>query len=103
MKRPTRVPASTVVRMNSASNRIAKWYQNAIIALPPNSLRRICAMPTASVGAPPVRDRMVVSPMSFAVCVEHLGRDREAPAARSPAPPRSAVVPISAAGAFIAK
>ena len=26
-KRPTRVPASIVVRMNSASNMIAKWYQ----------------------------------------------------------------------------
>jgi hypothetical protein len=25
MKRPTRVPASTVVRMNNASNMIAKW------------------------------------------------------------------------------
>ena len=32
MKRATRVPASTAVRMNSASNMIAKWYQNAIIA-----------------------------------------------------------------------
>ena len=29
MKRPTRVPASIVVRMNSASNMIAKWYQSA--------------------------------------------------------------------------
>ena len=28
----TRVPASTVVRMNSASNRMAKWYQNAVSA-----------------------------------------------------------------------
>ena len=38
MKRPTRVPASTAVRMNSASNRMAKWYQNAIIALPPRTV-----------------------------------------------------------------
>ena len=30
MNRATRVPASTVVRMNSASNMIAKWYQNAL-------------------------------------------------------------------------
>src|SRR5881396_1305638 len=29
-KRPTRVPESTVVRMNSASNMMAKWYQYAI-------------------------------------------------------------------------
>ena len=29
MKRPTRVPASSVVRMKSASNMIAKWYQSA--------------------------------------------------------------------------
>ena len=27
MNRPTRVPASMIVRMNSASNMIAKWYQ----------------------------------------------------------------------------
>ena len=26
-KRPMRVPESIVVRMNSASNMIAKWYQ----------------------------------------------------------------------------
>ena len=32
MKRPTRVPASTVVRMNRASNMIAKWYQKALSA-----------------------------------------------------------------------
>ena len=32
MNRPTRVPASSVVRMNSASNMIAKWYQSAIAA-----------------------------------------------------------------------
>ena len=35
MKRQTRVPASTVVRMNSASNRMAKWYQMPISSLPP--------------------------------------------------------------------
>ena len=80
MKRPTRVPASTAVRMKSASNRIAKWYQNASIDLPPSACARICAMPTASVGAPPARDRMVVSPMSFAVWLIMLGRDDEAPA-----------------------
>ena len=69
MKRHTRVPASTVVRMNNASNRMAKWYQMAVSAWPPNRLDRICAMPTASVGAPPVRDRIVISPTSWATCV----------------------------------
>src|SRR4051794_17875791 len=54
MNRPARVPASTAVRMNRASNRMAKWYQNAIIALPPIADEKICAMPTASVGAGPV-------------------------------------------------
>ena len=33
MKRPTRVPASRTVRMKSASNMIAKWYQSAEQAL----------------------------------------------------------------------
>ncbi len=69
MKRPARVPASTAVRMNSASNRIAKWYQNAIIALLPLGIAwcRICAIPTASVGAPPARCRIVGSPIAAAV------------------------------------
>ncbi|MNK11674.1 hypothetical protein D3C87_297180 [compost metagenome] len=55
--------------MNSASNRIAKWYQKAIIALLPLGMAwcRICAMPTASVGAPPARCRMVGSPIASAV------------------------------------
>jgi hypothetical protein len=35
MKRPTRVPASMMVRMNSASNMMAKWYQNPMTACPP--------------------------------------------------------------------
>ena len=78
MKRPARVPASTAVRMNSASNRMAKWYQNAIIALPPMTWEKMCAMPTASVGAPPAREMMVVSPTSWAVLGDQLGRDREA-------------------------
>ena len=33
MKRPTRVPASSVVRMNIASNMMAKWYHIASSAL----------------------------------------------------------------------
>ncbi len=54
MKRPTRVPASTVVRMNRASNMIAKWYQKAL-SPSPVAPEKICDMPMASVGAPPVR------------------------------------------------
>ena len=38
MNRATLVPASTVVRMNSASNMIAKWYQNAFSPTPPSDL-----------------------------------------------------------------
>ena len=65
MKRPTRVPASSVVRMNSASNMIAKWYQTAS-SVSPNALEKMLAMPTASDGAPPVRANSVVSPISLA-------------------------------------
>ena len=69
MNRQARVPASTAVRMNSASNRIAKWYQKAIIALPPMADEMMWAMPTASVGAPPAREMIVCSPTSAAVWV----------------------------------
>src|SRR5579864_4639974 len=62
MKRPTRVPASSTVRMNSASNMSAKWYHNAITACPPRLLEKMCAMPTANAGAPPVRLNNVCSP-----------------------------------------
>ena len=72
MKRPTRVPASSVVRMNSASNMIAKWYQSASAALPPSTLENSCAMPTARLGAPPVRESSVLSPTCLA-SVLHLG------------------------------
>ena len=102
MKRPTRVPASIVVRMNSASNRMAKWYQNAIIALPPRKLEKMWAMPTASVGAPPARDRMLCSPTSFAVCVSTSGVTTK-PHDEITCAACSGVVPISAAGLFMAK
>ncbi len=65
MKRPTRVPASTVVRMNTASNMMAKWYQTASRLLP-KAEAKMLAMPTASEGAPPVRANSVLSPMSLA-------------------------------------
>ena len=45
MKRATRVPASTAVRMNSASNMIAKWYQKLISPVPPMSCCMMCAKP----------------------------------------------------------
>ena len=77
MKRQTRVPASTVVRMNSASNRMAKWYQIPISALPPKTPDRMLAMPTASVGAPPVRESIDSSPTSFATCVNMSGVTRK--------------------------
>ena len=55
MKRATRVPASMVVRMNSASNMIAKWYQYDIRPRSAGRPEKICAKPTASETAPPVR------------------------------------------------
>src|SRR5881396_1795407 len=55
MKRPTRVPASSTVRMKSASNMIAKWYQMLRRCAPPMVFEKIWAMPTASDGAPPAR------------------------------------------------
>jgi hypothetical protein len=36
----------------------------------------MCAMPTASVGAPPAREMMVFSPTSLAVCVSIRGDDK---------------------------
>ncbi len=102
MKRPARVPASTAVRMNSASNRIAKWYQNAIMAWPPTTWCRMWAMPTASVGAPPAREMMVFSPTSLAVCTSTSGVITK-PQFDTAAATASGVVPIAAAGLFIAK
>src|SRR6266478_1912713 len=102
MKRQTRVPASTVVRMNSASNRMAKWYQIPMSALPPRNPDRMVAMPTASVGAPPVRDMSVVSPTSCAIWVSMSGVTAK-PQAEITWAAWSAVVPISAAELFMAK
>ena len=69
MKRATRVPASTVVRMNNASNMIAKWYQNAFSDAPPKTWCRISDMPNARVGAPPVRETTDSSPTLLAASV----------------------------------
>ena len=59
-------------------------------------------MPTASVGAPPARDRMLVSPMSLAVCLIISGVIVK-PQLEMTCAACAAVVPITAAGAFIAK
>src|ERR687893_299300 len=69
MNRPTRVPASTVVRRDRASNIMAKWYQKACRAAPkmPVTPAKIADIPTASVGAPPVRPMMESSPTALAV------------------------------------
>ena len=80
MKRPTRVPASSVVRMKSASNMIAKWYQSAerrrrrararrcAPCRPRGSARRRCARTACA-----RRSRARASPSARGV-------DREAPA-----------------------
>ena len=96
-KRATRVPVSTVVRMNSASNMMAKWYQSAINPRP-NTPLKIWAMPTASEVAPPVRPSRVVSCTDAASPVICAGvtvkpHPRMASAARSTVPPN---VPIGA-------
>ena len=65
MNRPTRVPASSVVSMKIASNIMAKWYQSASMLLP-KALPNMLAMPTARLGAPPVRANKLFSPISLA-------------------------------------
>lgn len=81
---------------------MAKWYQKAIIPGPPAMAAKICAMPTARVGAPPAREMMVLSPTSLAVWVSSSGVTTK-PHWLTVAAALSAVVPITAAGLFIAK
>ena len=59
-------------------------------------------MPTASVGAPPVRERTVFSPTSLAICVSISGVMTK-PQLEILAAASAAVVPIKAGGLFIAK
>ena len=59
-------------------------------------------MPTASVGAPPVRDRMEFSPMSTAVCLSISGVIVK-PQLEMTCAAFAAVVPMTADGEFIAK
>ena len=101
MKRPTRVPVSTVVRMNRASNMMAKWYQSAV-RLAPNAPEKICAIPTASDGAPPVRARRVVSPTEAARACIWAG-ETENPHVRIVSAAASRVPPRAPSGALMAK
>ena len=64
-----RVPVSIVVRMNSASNMIAKWYQYASSVLMPGRPLNTRAMPTASDTPPPVRAATTSS-----ACALHRGQ-----------------------------
>src|ERR671918_647322 len=101
MNRPTRVPASTVVRIKRASNMIAKWYQNA--SNPPRkavAFEKMYAIPTASVGAPPVRATILLSPTSVAVC-EIVSGLTENPRPETADAADSAVPPTTAAGALM--
>src|SRR5690606_506431 len=105
MNRATRVPASMVVRMNSASNMIAKWYQNDFMLSPPRNWWNTSEMPTASVGAPPVGEMIVCSPTSSAAW------EKVSAVAGAPARPSelvysaacSGVPPVSDSGAFMPK
>ncbi|SLH01641.1 Uncharacterised protein [Mycobacteroides abscessus subsp. abscessus] len=105
MNRATRVPASMVVRMNSASNMIAKWYQNDFMLSPPRKRWNTSEMPTARVGAPPVREMMEFSPTSAAapakVSAVAGGPDRPSELVYWAA--FSGVPPVSPSGAFMPK
>ena len=68
--------------MNSASNMIAKWYQNALSASPPNTWCSTSDMPNASVGAPPVRETIDSSPTLGGGLVDLRRGDRRAGQAR---------------------
>ncbi len=105
MKRATRVPASTVVRMNRASNMMAKWYQNAFMPAPPKMLARISDMPNARVGAPPVREITDASPTPSAASWiwAALRSLPGSPMELTQVAADSGVPPVSASGAFMTK
>ena len=89
--------------MNSASNMMAKWYHRASRVRPPPAsapvaLAKICAMPTASEGAPPERATSVASPIRAASACMVSG------VTTKPAWPSACEACASAAGVvFIAK
>ena len=101
MNRPTRVPASTVVRMNRASNMIAKWYQKAFSASPV-APEKISDIPMASVGAPPVRATSDSSCTSRAAEAWACGEIVEAEPVHGLRGGLRRCRPTTAAGAFIA-
>ena len=104
MKRPTRVPASSVVRMNNASNMMAKWYHSDIAASPPSAREKRWAIPTARLGAPPVRESSEFSPTwraRVSRSAAEMVLNNAHPLIVSAA--LIAVVPITAAGELIAK
>ena len=86
--------------MNSASNMIAKWYQNAA-SPPPNASLKIWEMPKASVGAPPVRETSSSSTEADAACSWSGLSVKPRVPTNSAAP--STVPPVIAAGALMAK
>src|SRR3954465_1141659 len=100
MKRPTRVPASTVVRMNRASNMIAKWYQKAF-SPDPVAPEKLCDRPTASVGAPPLRATSVFSSTARAAASSAPGEMLK-PMLLTNVDADCAVEPTTPAGEFIA-
>jgi hypothetical protein len=82
---------------------IAKWYQNA--CNPPRkavAAEKISDIPTASVGAPPVREIMLDSPTLAAVLLS-VSALTENPRPETADAAASGVPPVKAAGAFIAK
>ena len=72
------------------------------MALPPIRDEKICAMPTASVGAPPAREMMVFSPTSCAVWSICSGVTAK-PHSEIFAAALAEVVPIAAPGEFMVK
>ena len=79
---------------------IAKWYQKAC-SPPPKAAEKTCDMPTASVGAPPVRETRVCSSTDAAADASWSGvmvNPRLATASEADC----SVGPIRPAGEFIA-
>ncbi|MNU07414.1 hypothetical protein D3C72_2529910 [compost metagenome] len=68
---------------------------------PPMAWCRMCAMQTASVGAPPAREMTVLSPTSLAVWIRSAGVTTK-PQLDTTWATCSGVVPMTAAGLFIA-
>ncbi len=102
MNRPTRVPASSVVRMKSASNMMAKWYQKAFMPAPPTTAEKISDIPSAKVGAPPVRESRLASSTSFAAWASASG-EMAKPKLVTAWEADSTVVPMTPPGELTAK